>query len=152
MIIEETTTVAAPLDAVWELLKDIPRVAGCIPGVTLEQVVDAVTYRANATVKVGPVSVSYRATIAVEAIDDAAHRATLHVKGDETRGRGGMQAHVTSQASAAGAETRLTLHADANVSGAVAAVGGRLIESVAKKTIAQFAQNVAALLAAQPSA
>jgi uncharacterized protein len=151
VIIEETTTVAAPLDAVWALLRDVPRVAGCIPGVTLEQVVDDVTYRAAATVKVGPVSVSYRATIVVESIDDAAHRATLHVRGDETRGRGGMQARVTSEASAAGAETRLALRADATVSGAVAAVGGRLIESVAKKTIAQFAQNVAALLATRPA-
>ena len=53
---------------------------------------------------------------------------------------------MTSQALANGDGTRVTLHADAKISGIVATVGGRLIEGVAKKTIAQFAQNLAKIV------
>ena len=38
------------------------------------------------------------------------------------------------------------LHTDARISGMIATVGGRLIEGVAKKTVAQFATNLAAIV------
>jgi carbon monoxide dehydrogenase subunit G len=53
---------------------------------------------------------------------------------------------VTSQAVAEDGKTRVLLHADAQISGIIASVGGRLIESVAKKTIREFAANLAKLL------
>ena len=70
MIIEDGFDVGAPLDRVWELLKDIPRVATCIPNAEVTEVVDEHTYKAKVAVKIGPVAVSYRATIVVESFDD----------------------------------------------------------------------------------
>jgi uncharacterized protein len=146
MIIADEFTVDAPLDRVWAVLKDIPRVATALPNVEITEVVDPSTYRAKATVKVGPVSVSYKATITVEKMDEAEHIAVFRVQGDETRGRGGVRALMTSQAFAAGDRTRVTLTSDAQISGIIASVGGRLIESVAKRTIAEFAANLAKLV------
>jgi carbon monoxide dehydrogenase subunit G len=40
----------------------------------------------------------------------------------------------------------VTLHTDSTISGPIVSVGGRLIESVARKTIAAFAKNLAGLL------
>lgn len=112
----------------------------------MTETVDDRTYRANVGVKVGPVSVSYDATIVVEQLDDATHRAQFSVNGNETRGRGGVRAEMTSSVEAAGSGSRVTLRADAKISGVVATVGGRLIEGVAKKQIATFAENLSKLL------
>lgn len=146
MIIEDSFEVEAPVERVWPLLKDVPRVATCIPNAEITEVVDERTYRAKVAVKVGPVSVSYRATIVVESLDDAAHAATLKVKGDETRGRGGVTATVVSTATARDGKTHVALRTDAQISGIIATVGGRLIEGVAQKTVAQFAENLAKLV------
>ncbi|HEX3464616.1 MAG TPA: SRPBCC family protein [Candidatus Elarobacter sp.] len=146
MIIQDSFEVDAPVERVWPLLKDVPRVATCIPNAEITEVVDERTYRAKVAVKIGPVSVSYRATIVVESFDDAAHAATLRIKGDEMRGRGGVTATVVSTATARDGKTHVDLRTDAQISGIVATVGGRLIEGVAQKTVAQFAENLAKLV------
>lgn len=146
MIIQDAFEVDAPVERVWELLKDIPRVATCMPNAEVTEVVDERTYRAKVAVKVGPVSVSYRATLVVESFDDAAHVATFRIKGDEMRGRGGVSATMTSTVSARGAKTHVDVRSDAQISGIVATVGGRLIEAVAQKTVSQFAQNLARIV------
>ena len=146
MIIDEGFDADAPLERVWALLKDIPTVARCIPNAEITEVVDEKTYRAKVALRVGPVSVSYRATIFVEGFDDATHTARFSIKGNELRGRGGVNATVVSKATGTNGKTHVDLHTDAQVSGIVATVGGRLIEGVAQKTIAQFAANLAKLL------
>jgi carbon monoxide dehydrogenase subunit G len=146
MIIEDSFEVAAPVERVWDVLKDIPRVASCIPGAKITETVDDRTYRGNVGIKVGPVNVSYDATIVVEQLDDAAHHAQFSISGDETRGRGGVRASMSSDVEAAGSGSRIALRADAKISGVIATVGGRLIEGVAKKQIATFAENLSKLL------
>jgi carbon monoxide dehydrogenase subunit G len=146
MTIDDAFDVGAPLERVWLLLKDVPHVATCIPNAEITEVVDERTYRAKVAVKVGPVSVSYRATIVVESFDDAAHVATLRIKGDEMRGRGGVTATVVSTATARDGATHVALRTDAQISGIIATVGGRLIEGVAQKTVAAFAANLARLV------
>ncbi len=146
MIIDDGFEVDAPVSRVWPLLKDVPRVATCIPNAEITEVVDEKTYKAKVSVKVGPVSVSYGATIVVESLDDATHTASLRVQGNETRGRGGVKAGIVSRATSQDGKTRVDLHADAQISGIIATVGGRLIEGVAKKTIAEFAANLAKLV------
>jgi carbon monoxide dehydrogenase subunit G len=58
------------------------------------------------------------------------------------KGRGGVNAAVTSSAEQQGAKTHVTLETDAAISGIIATVGGRLIEGVAKATTAKFASNL----------
>jgi hypothetical protein len=146
--IEDSFEVDAPVERVWALLKDVPRVATCIPNAEITEVVDERTYRAKVSVKVGPVSVSYRALIAVESLDDAAKKATLKIKGDEMRGRGGVNATVASTASSRDGKTHVDLHTDAQISGIIVTVGGRLIEGVSRRIVAQFAENLTSLLRA----
>ncbi len=142
MIVENAFDVEAPLDAVWPVLKDVPRVAACIPGAKVTEIVDERTYRADVVVKAGPVTVQYRATIVIESIDDAAHAANLAVDAREKSGRGGVKATVTSTASAREGGTHVDLRTDAQISGIVATVGGRLIEGIANRTVSAFAENL----------
>ncbi len=146
MIIDDAFAVDAPPERVWPLLCDVPRVATCIPNAEITEIVDATTYKAKVSVKVGPVAVSYGAVIVVESLDDVTRTATLKVQGNETRGRGGVKATVVSRAVDVGGKTRVELHTDAQISGIIASVGGRLIEGVAKKTVAEFAANLAKLI------
>jgi carbon monoxide dehydrogenase subunit G len=146
MIIDDSFEVEAPVERVWPVLKDVPRVATCIPNAAITETVDDKTYRAKVSVKVGPVSVSYNALITIVSLDDQTFTATLDVKGDDSKGRGGVKASVVSRAEARGAATHVALHTDAQISGVIATVGGRLIESVARKTVAEFAKNLAALV------
>jgi carbon monoxide dehydrogenase subunit G len=146
MIIDDSFDVDAPVDRVWPVLKDVPRVATCIPNAQITEVVDEKTYRAKVSVKVGPVSVGYNAVITIVSLDDLTHTATLDVKGDDVKGRGGVRASVVSQAIESDGKTHVELHTDAQISGVIATVGGRLIESVARKTVAEFAKNLAALV------
>ena len=146
MTIEDAFEVEAPVDRVWDVLKDVPRVAGCLPGAKITEVVDSQTYRATVGVRVGPVSVSYNATIVVEKLDDATHQAKFAINGDEVRGRGGVRAELVSGVEPSAKGSRVTLRADAKISGVVATVGGRLIEGVAKKSIATFAENLQKML------
>ncbi|MGH7661618.1 MAG: SRPBCC family protein [Vulcanimicrobiaceae bacterium] len=146
MIIEDAFEVDAPVDRVWAVLRDVPRVASCIPGTKITEVVDPKTFRGSIGVKVGPVSVNYNATIVVEQLDEAAHEAKFAIDGDEMRGRGGVRASLVSRVEPVPAGARVTLRADAKISGVVATVGGRLIEGVAKKSIAMFAENLKKIL------
>jgi carbon monoxide dehydrogenase subunit G len=147
MIINDSFNVDAPVDTVWALLKDVPRVAACIPNAKVTEVVDDRTYKAEISMKVGPVSVSYKATIVIESIDDATHDVVLNVRGNEAKGRGDVSAKVVSHVEQQGVKTHVTLQTNASMTGVIATVGGRLIEGVAKITTAKFAQNLAKLAA-----
>ena len=72
------------------------------PARKITETVDDRTYRANVGIKVGPVNVSYDATIVVEELDDAKHHAQFSVSGNETRGRGGVRAGMSSDVEAVG--------------------------------------------------
>jgi hypothetical protein len=146
MIIDDAFDVDAPLERVWPVLTDVPRVAGCIPNAVVTETVDDKTYRAKVSVKVGPVSISYNATIFVESFDEPTHTATLRVQGDDTKGRGGVRATIVSRLEPRDGKTHVELHTDSQISGIIASVGGRLIEGVAKKTIAEFAQRLSKLV------
>ena len=52
-------------------------------------------YDADVKVKLGPVSMTYRGTVAVEEHDDAARTARLRAKANEARGQGTAQAAMT---------------------------------------------------------
>lgn len=148
MKIDDSFEVAAPLVTVWPILCDIPRVATCIPNAEITEKIDDTHYKAKVSIKVGPVAVSYRVALTVKSIDEATHTATIDVQGDELRGRGGVKATVISSVTESDGKTRVMLGTDAQISGVIATIGGRLIEGVAKKTVAEFAANLEKIIQA----
>ena len=60
MLIENEFRVAAPVEETYRLMVDVQRVAPCIPGAEILGQRDEGGYDARATVKLGPLSVSYR--------------------------------------------------------------------------------------------
>jgi len=151
MRIENTVEVDAPLDRVWALVNDIPRVAPCMPGAALTGVHDDDTYEGTVAVKLGPLRMSYKGKVVVEGVDEANHSARLAATGKDVKGAGTAKASVETRLEAVGANhTRLLVTSDVQLTGKVASFGrGGAINDVATRLFGQFADCLRATLEAE---
>ena len=154
MRIENTVEVDAPLDRVWALVNDIPRVAPCMPGAALTGVLDDKTYEGTVAVKLGPLRMSYKGKVTVDEIDHAGHSARLTASGKDTKGAGTARASVETRLEPAGdTHTRLHVTSDVQLTGKVASFGrGGAINDVATRLFGQFADCLRATLEAESAA
>jgi len=153
MRIENTVEVDAPLDRVWALVNDIPRVAPCMPGAALTGVLDDATYEGTVAVKLGPLRMSYKGKVVVEGVDEANHSARLAATGKDTKGAGTARASVETRLEAVDpTRTRLHVTSDVQLTGKVASFGrGGAINDVATRLFGQFADCLRATLESQPA-
>jgi uncharacterized protein len=153
MRIENTVEVDAPLDRVWALVNDIPRVAPCMPGAALTGVHDD-TYEGTVAVKLGPLRMSYKGKVVVEGVDEANHSARLAATGKDTKGAGTARASVETRLEAVDpTRTRLHVTSDVQLTGKVASFGrGGAINDVATRLFGQFADCLRATLEAESAA
>jgi len=96
MKLEQSFSVAAPIEQVWNLLVDVERIAPCLPGAEVTGVDESGAYQGTFSVKLGPTTASYRGTLKMEAVDEAARTATMSAKGTDKRGQGGASATIVS--------------------------------------------------------
>lgn len=151
MKIENSFEVAAPPEAAWELLMDVPRVIPCMPGATLAETVDENHWKAVVAVKLGPIALSFNADVARETADAQARRAVLATTAREAKGRGGAQATIESTLTEQDGGTRVDIVTDLTLTGPVAQYGRGMVQSVAGQLTASFASCLQAQLA-QPAA
>jgi uncharacterized protein len=150
MRIENVVEVDAPVDRVWALVNDIPRVAPCMPGAALTGVVDERTYEGTVAVKLGPLRMSYKGKVVVEEVDEAARSARLAASGKDTKGAGTARATVETRLEPVGdARTRMSVASDVQLTGRVASFGrGGAINDVATRLFGEFADCLRATLEA----
>jgi carbon monoxide dehydrogenase subunit G len=143
MQIENEFTVAAPIDHVWAYLLDVERVAPCMPGAELTEVVDDQTWKGKVNMKLGPVSLSFAGTVTMQERDDEAHRVKLAAKGMEQKGKGAANASVTSWLEDGQGETHVKMQADIHLTGTVAQLSRGLLPEVSRKLTQEFADCLA---------
>jgi uncharacterized protein len=148
MLIENSFTVARPVDEVWEYLLDVERIAPCMPGAELTETVDDHTWNGKVNVKFGPVSMSFAGSVEMAERDDAAHRVVLSAKGTEQKGKGAATASVTSWLEPTDAGTTVKMEADIMLSGPAAQLSRGLLPEVSKRLTQQFADCLEATLGA----
>lgn len=147
MQIEQRFTVRAPKDAVWSFLTDPYRVAKCLPGAAVTEQVDGSMYAGTITVKVGPVSTSYRGTVRFERLDAEAGEAVLAATGQDVRGKGGAELRMTSRLTARGpSETEVAVLSEVAVTGILAQFGRGMIQDVSDQMFQQFTAAMRAQL------
>jgi uncharacterized protein len=151
MRIENVVEVDAPVDRVWALVNDIPRVAPCMPGAALTGVVDEKTYEGTVAVKLGPLRMTYKGKVVVEDVDEAARSARLAASGKDTKGAGTARATVETRLEPVGdARTRMSVASDLQLTGRVASFGrGGAINDVATRLFGEFADCLRATLEAR---
>jgi carbon monoxide dehydrogenase subunit G len=153
MLIENEFTVATPVDDLWAYLLDVERIAPCMPGAELTETIDEQHWKGKVNVKFGPVSLSFAGTVEMTERDDAAHRAVLHAKGMEAKGKGAANATVTSWLEpAAEAQTTVKMTADITLTGAAAQLSRGLLPEISKKLTQQFADCLEATINAERAA
>jgi carbon monoxide dehydrogenase subunit G len=143
--------VAATVDQAWAVLADPPRLAACMPGAQLTEVLDATRHKGQVKTRIGPASLAFAGEIEWQESDAAARRIRLHAKGADKGGSAAqMQLSAHLEADAEGAGCVLVGAATVSVSGKLAQFGNRLLQPASDALLAQFAQAFSAAAAAQP--
>ena len=138
----------------WAVLMDIRRIAPCMPGAALTEVVDAQNFRGKIAVRLGPVALAFAGRVQFEDIDDANHSARVKAQGSDDKGRGSANATATFRIEPADIGSRVFIHTDLMLSGAVAQYGRGvgMIQATAAQIIGQFAANLRTQLEREPAA
>ena len=152
MELEQKLVVQAPPDAVWAFLTDPHRVAGCLPGAAITGQEDEKTWTGTITVKVGPVSTSYKGKVIFERLDTATRTADIVASGQDVRGKGGADMRMNSRLVAVdGGATEVTVRSDVSVTGILAQLGRGMIQDVSDQMFQRFAAAMRAQLEAAPA-
>jgi uncharacterized protein len=150
MKLEQSFTVAAPVEQVWDMLVDVERVAPCLPGAEITGQTPEGAYEGTFTVKLGPATASYRGSLRMQSLDEASRTATMSAKGTDKRGQGGANATIVSTMRQEGEETVVDVVTDFTITGRLARFGrGGMIEDISKRMMRDFSQCLQATLAAE---
>ena len=140
MVIEGEERIDAPVQKVWEGLNDPDVLEKSIPGCqSLEKKSDR-EFAAIVSLKIGPIKAKFNGEVELKNLKPP-HAYTI-----EGEGKGGVAGFAKGGADVTLTEdgpdkTILTYSAKADVGGKMAQLGGRLIQSTAKKLAGQFFSN-----------
>jgi uncharacterized protein len=161
MEFDSSFEVPLPPAQAWAVLMDVRRIAPCMPGAQLTEIVDDKTFKGKVGVRLGPVALTFAGTAQFEDIDATAHSARIRASGTDAKGRGGAQSVVRFQLQPSETGSKVLVHTDLTLSGSVAQYGRGvgMIQDVANQLIKQFANSLKAEIAkdqvaapAQPAA
>ena len=142
MEFDNSFEVPLPPAEAWKVLLDIERIAPCMPGAELSEVVSENTYKGKINVRLGPVALTFAGIVKFEDIDESKHSARVSAQGTDAKGRGGAQAASVFRLEPAGNGSKVLVHTSLNLSGAVAQYGRGvgIIQATAAQLINQFAK------------
>jgi len=154
MEFENSFEVPLPPAQAWPVLMDVRRIAPCMPGAELTEVVDENTYKGKIGVRLGPVALTFAGTVVFEDIDNDSHQARVKASGNDAKGRGAANAVSTFRLEPAGEGSKVLVHTDLTLSGSVAQYGRGvgMIQATAAALMNQFAKNLKNHLAQEQTA
>jgi len=142
--IDNSYPVAAPADAAWKFLQDIKSVAACMPGAEITGQSDESHFEGKVKVKVGPVLAAFKGSIEVQGVDAGNKELVLLGKGTDARGTSSVSMRLTASIrETTNSQCELVGHSEVTVNGKMASFGGRMMDSVSKRILQQFADNFA---------
>jgi carbon monoxide dehydrogenase subunit G len=146
-----TQRIEAPRETVWAALNDPDVLKRCIPGCESIEKISDTEMSAKVTLKVGPVKASFTGKVTLSDLDPPNG---YRISGE---GAGGVAGYAKGGATVRlqddGGATILDYDVKAQIGGKLAQLGGRLIDSTAKKLAAEFFEKFGEVVApseAQP--
>jgi uncharacterized protein len=154
MEFDNSFDVPLPPAKAWAVLMDIPRIAPCMPGAQLTEIVDPQNFKGKIAVRLGPVALTFDGRVAFDGIDDVNHTARVKAQGSDAKGRGAANATAMFRIEPAAGGSKVRIHTDLTLSGAVAQYGRGvgMIQATAAQLVGQFADNLRAQLEKAESA
>ena len=147
MEISKSFVVRASPEVAWNFLTDPVRVARCLPGAAITNQIDERTHAGTITVKVGPVTATFKGTMRFERLDPAARTAEIVAAGQDVRGKGGADMRMTSTlVERSPGETEVRITSQVNVMGILAQFGRGMIQDVSDQMFGRFVEAVRAEL------
>jgi len=151
--IDKTFVINAGRAAVWKFLTDPYRVVRCLPGAAITEKVDERTYLGTITVKVGPVSASYKGKARFERLDEAEGTAEIVASGQDVKGKGGADMRLTSRLiERAPGQTEVVAGSVVNITGILAQLGRGMIQDVSDQMFQKFTEAMRADLESDTAA
>ena len=145
--IREEITIATPPEVLWPILSDPAIVASCIPGAILTKSGEGGVYQGTMRVKFGPTVAIFRGEAKL-AYAHSARRCTIQGRGID--GRGASRANASGTVEATGGDTTLLkVEGNFNVTGPLETFANAGGVHLARAILAEFAENVATLVAEQ---
>ena len=146
MQMNDQQRIAAPRDQVWAALNDPEILKACIPGCEKLEMTSPTQMTATVTLKVGPVKASFSGKVELSDLDPPNG---YRISGEGSGGvagfaKGGADVKLEALDEAT---TRLHYAVDAQIGGKLAQLGGRLIDSTAKKLAGEFFERLSQQLA-----
>src|SRR6266511_3833778 len=154
MEFDNSFEVPLPPAQAWKVLTDIARVAPCMPGAELTEVVDQNTYKGKIAVRLGPVALTFAGVVKFEERDERNYSARIAAQGTDAKGRGGANSVATFRLEPAGSGSKVLVHTNLTLSGAVAQDGRGvgIIQATATQLMNQFAKCLKDKLAQEGAA
>ena len=135
MHFEGSVPIKASREKVWAFVTDPDQVGPCGPGVESIEVVDATHFKAAAKVGIGFINARFNVNMEFAELE-APDRALIKAHGQAPGSAVDATAEMRLSDGPDGG-TAMDWNADVNLSGTLASVGARLIESTANKMIGQ---------------
>jgi uncharacterized protein len=140
--------IAASRKAVWAALNDVEVLKGCIPGCESLEKQSESEMVAKVKLQIGPVKATFNGKVKLSDLDPPNG---YRISGDGNGGvagyaKGGAVVHLADE----GSGTLMRYEVRADVGGKLAQLGGRLIDSTAKRLADEFFEKFAARLGAMP--
>jgi uncharacterized protein len=146
--VSKVASVGVPPAAAWELLRDVPRLSGCIPKVSDVQAVEAdKRYTAVVSDKIGPFALTIPVKIEIDSVEPP-RRIAASLTGDDKKGQARVKGtlEATAEPGASEASTELTLSMRMEILGRLASLGAVPIRRRADDIFNEFVQRVQAEL------
>lgn len=140
--IEVYFDVPYPLDRVWEFMGDLPAVASCLPGATIDSH-EGERVKGNISVKFGPMSAAFVGAARLER-DDAAKRAVLRGAGQDSLSKSRTQGDITYRLEALSADnTRVHVDMIYALQGPLAQFSrSGLVKDFVRRMVADFGKQI----------
>jgi carbon monoxide dehydrogenase subunit G len=137
MQMKDSQTVPASRDKVWAALNDPDVLKQCIPGCQVLDMTSPTEMTATVVIKVGPVKATFGGKVTLSDLDPPNG---YRITGEGSGGVAGFaKGGAAIRLEAAGDdETILHYEVDSQIGGKLAQLGGRLIDSTAKKLAGEF--------------
>jgi carbon monoxide dehydrogenase subunit G len=149
MEFDNSFEVPLPPTEAWKVLLDIERIAPCMPGAELTEVLGDNSYKGRIGVRLGPVALTFAGIVKFEEIDAANRTARVSAQGTDAKGRGGANAASVFRLEPAGSGSKVLVHTNLTLSGSVAQYGRGvgIIQATAAQLMNQFAKSLKEKLA-----